>query len=317
MNFQQLRTVREAIRKGFNLTDAADVLCTSQSGVSRQIRELEEELGVQIFERYGKRLTGLTRPGRDIAPIIERLLVEQENIKEAANDHFGLITGRLDVAATHAIARYLLPPIVAAFNTRYPQVTLALHQASPLQVAQMVRDGVVDIGFVNEHTYADSPSDLVLFRAFGWSHCLILPAGHPLLSDPHLTLEKIAAYPIVTYDESMTGRDQINQAFYAQGLTPNVVLSAVDSDIIKAYVEAGVGIGIIAEIAYDPSRDRGLVSITHVERSPLTEPNTAFLAVRRGVFMRGYAISLINGILSGSSAEEIRAAIAMDWTNEK
>lgn len=312
MNFQQLRTVREAIRKGFNLTDAADVLCTSQSGVSRQIRELEEELGVQIFERYGKRLTGLTRPGQDIAPIIERLLVEQENIKEAASDHFGLITGRLDVAATHAIARYLLPPIVAAFNARYPQVTLALHQASPLQIAQMVRDGVVDMGFVNEHTYADAPPDLVLFKAFSWSNSLILPVGHPLLTDPHVTLEKIAAYPIVTYDESMTGRDQINQAFYDQGLTPNVVLTAVDSDIIKTYVEAGVGIGIIAEIACDADRDRGLVSLTHIDQAPLTKPNTAFLAARRGVFMRGYAISLINGILPGSSTDGIRAAIATE-----
>jgi len=306
MNFQQLRTVREAIRKGFNLTDAANVLCTSQSGVSRQIRELEEELGVEIFERYGKRLTGLTAPGRDIAQIIDRLLVEQQNLKGAASDHFGLITGKLDIATTHAVARYLLPSVLAAFSAKYPQVKLALHQASPAQVAQLVRDGVADMGFVNDHLYQQSPSDLVLFNAFSWAHCLIVPLGHPLLDEPHLTLAHVAAYPIITYDECMTGRAQINKAFYEHGLTPNVVMTALDSDIIKAYVEVGLGIGIIAEMAYNPGRDHAVVRLN---QSSLTLPNSAYLALRRGSFMRGYAISLIQSILPDIPVNKIKQAI--------
>lgn len=294
MNFQQLRTVQEAIRKKFNLTEAADVLCTSQSGVSRQIRELEEELGIEIFERYGKRLIGLTPPGRDVAQIINRLLIEKENLKGAADDHFGVVSGQLTIATTHAVARYLLPPLLADFSSRHPQVKVALHQASPGHVAQLLRDGVVDLGFVNEQLVRQSPPDLALFEAFSWSHSLVVPDGHPLLTEKNLTLDKIVEYPIITYDSSMAGRQQIDGFFNDQGLALNVVLTALDSDIIKAYVEVGLGVGIIATMAYDANRDKGLVCL---DDAKLSLPNVAFLATRRGAFMRRYTVDFIQSVL--------------------
>lgn len=231
MNFQQLRSVREAIRKGFNLTEAADVLCTSQSGVSRQLRELEEELGVTIFERYGKRLTGLTAPGRDIARIIDRILVEKDNLKDAADEYLGFASGRLTVASTHAQSRYRLPGAVAAFRAAYPNVKLALHQTSPAQIVEMVRDGRADLGFATESL--SKQSDFALFRAYTWWHRVVVPVGHPLAEIDNPTLVDIAKYPIITYEEGMTGRGRINQAFFDQGVTPNIVLTAIDSDVIK------------------------------------------------------------------------------------
>ncbi len=304
MNFQQLRSVREAINKGFNLTEAADVLCTSQSGVSRQIRELEEELGVEIFARHGKRLIGLTPPGHDIARIIDRLLVERANLKAAADEYLDYETGHLVVGTTHAQARYRLPKVVVGFRESFPRVKLALHQAAPAQIVQLLREGKVDIGFATE-SLAGQP-DFVLFKAYTWSHRVIVPAGHPLLDIESPSLLDIARYPIITYEEGMTGRGRINQAFQSQGVSPNVVLTAIDSDVIKTYVELGLGIGIMAEMAYNPERDRGLVCLEHDHLIP---PNTANLAVRRGSFLRGYAIAFIQKVIPHLSAEEIKAAV--------
>jgi LysR family cys regulon transcriptional activator len=304
MNFQQLRSVREAIRKGFNLTEAADVLCTSQSGVSRQLRELEDELGVAIFERYGKRLTGLTAPGRDIARIIERILMEKDNLKDAADEYLGFASGRLTVASTHAQSRYRLPGAVAAFREAYPDVKLALHQASPSQIVEMVRDGRADLGFATESLAKQS--DFALFKAYTWRHRVVVPVGHPLARIANPSLVDIAEYPIITYEEGMTGRGRINQAFYDQGVTPNIVLTAIDSDVIKTYVELGLGIGIIAEMAYNPERDPGIVLLEH---GALIPENTALIAVRRGTFLRGYAVAFIQSIIPDLSAEAIRNAV--------
>jgi len=304
MNFQQLRSVREAIRKGFNLTEAADVLCTSQSGVSRQLRELEEELGVAIFVRYGKRLTGLTAPGRDIARIIDRILVEKDNLKDAADEYLGFASGRLTVASTHAQSRYRLPKAVAAFREAYPDVKLALHQTSPAQIVEMVRDGRADLGFATESL--SKQSDFALFRAYTWWHRVVVPVDHPLAALDHPTLVDVAAYPIITYEEGMTGRGRINQAFYDQGVTPNIVLTAIDSDVIKTYVELGLGIGIVAEMAYNPDRDKGIICLNQHNMIP---PNIASIAVRRGTFLRGYAIAFIQTLIPDLSAEAIRAAV--------
>ncbi|WP_263142603.1 CysB family HTH-type transcriptional regulator [Pseudomonas sp. RIT-PI-AD] len=304
MNFQQLRSVREAIRKGFNLTEAADVLCTSQSGVSRQLRELEEELGVTIFERYGKRLTGLTAPGRDIARIIERILVEKDNLKDAADEYLGFASGRLTVASTHAQSRYRLPKAVTAFRQAFPDVKLALHQTSPAQIVEMVRDGRADLGFATESL--SKQSDFALFRAYTWWHRVVVPVGHPLASISNPSLVDIAEYPIITYEEGMTGRGRINQAFYDQGVTPNIVLTAIDSDVIKTYVELGLGIGIVAEMAYNPERDKGIICL---EQDHLIPPNIASIAVRRGTFLRGYAIAFIQTLIPDLSSEAIRAAV--------
>ncbi|QLF93983.1 LysR family transcriptional regulator [Pseudomonas sp. ABC1] len=303
MNFQQLRAVREAIRKGFNLTEAADVLCTSQSGVSRQLRELEEELGVTIFERHGKRLTGLTAPGRDIARIIERILVEKDNLKDAADEYLGFASGRLTVASTHAQSRYRLPGVVTAFREAFPNVKLALHQTSPAQIVEMVRDGRADLGFATESL--SRQSDFALFKAYSWWHRVVVPIGHPLTRIEQPTLVDIAQYPIITYEEGMTGRGRINQAFFDQRVTPNIVLTAIDSDVIKTYVELGLGIGIVAEMAYNPQRDTKLECLS----GNLVPPNVASIAVRRGTFLRGYAIAFIQMLIPGLSAEAIRVAV--------
>lgn len=304
MNFQQLRAVREAIRKGFNLTEAADVLCTSQSGVSRQLRELEEELGVAIFERHGKRLIGLTAPGRDIARIIERILVEKDNLKDAADEYLGFASGRLTVASTHAQSRYRLPKVVAAFRDAYPNVKLALHQTSPAQIVEMVRDGRADLGFATESLAKQS--DFALFKAYTWWHRVVAPIGHPLTQVENPTLVDIAQYPIITYEEGMTGRGKINQAFFDQGVAPNIVLTAIDSDVIKTYVEQGLGIGIVAEMAYSAERDKGIACL---KQGNLIPPNIASIAVRRGTFLRGYAIAFIQMLRPDLSSEAIREAV--------
>jgi LysR family cys regulon transcriptional activator len=304
MNLQQLRSVREAIRKGFNLTEAADVLCTSQSGVSRQVRELEEELGVEIFERHGKRLIGLTPPGRDIARIIDRLLIERDNLKGAADEYLGFANGKLTVATTHAQSRYRLPRVVTAFRTAFPNVQLALHQTSPAQIVELVRNGQADLGLASESLCTQS--DFVLFEAYSWWHRVVVPAGHPLTSMPRPGLADVAKYPVITYEEGMSGRGRINQAFHEQGVSPNIVLTAIDSDVIKTYVELGLGVGIIAEMAYNPERDKGIVCL---EQGNLIPENVVSVAIRRGSFLRSYAIGFIRMLVPDLSSESIRNAV--------
>ena len=305
MNFQQLRSIREAIRSDFNLTDAADTLFTSQPGVSRQIRELEEELGVEIFVRTGKRLTGLTEPGRDIATIIDRLLQERDNLRCAAEDHFNRSEGRLIIATTHTQARYVLPAAIINFRARFPEVTLALQQASPQQVAQSLREGRADIGFASG--VLDNQPDLCSFKAYSWSHRVLVPIGHPLASRTDLKLSDIVQYPIVTYEEGFTGRQRIDQAFRDAGLSPNVVLTAMDADVMKTYVRLGLGIGILAEVAYEPDRDQDLVLLHQFDLIP---SNSAMLAVRKGVFMRSFGISLINLVAPDYSEKTIREMLS-------
>ena len=288
MNFQQLRSVREAARRGFNLTDVAAALATSQPGVSRQIRELEDELGVEIFVRAGKRLTGLTPPGEAVLPIVERLLLEADNLKRAGADFAAQDRGLLTIAATHSQARYALPTVVRDFRETHANVTLNLHQGSPRQVAQMLLDGEADIGIATE---ALSLYDgLVVLPCYRWTHSVIVPPGHALLDGGGLTLQRLAAYPIITYDAGYTGRAHIDEAFHKQGLTPNLVLTAMDADVIKTYVELGLGVGIVASIAYDDERDRQLRAL---DARHLFAVNMTRLAIRRGAWLRGYVYDFI------------------------
>lgn len=300
MNFQQLRSVREAIRSSFNLTDAANALFTSQPGVSRQIREIEEELGVEIFQRHGKRLTGLTEPGQDIVDIIDRLLMEQENLRNAAENHKRRSNGKLTIATTHTQARYLLPQAVSQFRTLFPEVTLALQQASPPQIVELLREGRVDIGFASE-ALSNQP-EFLTFKAYDWSHRVLVKRDHPLAQRENLQLHDLVDYPIVTYEEGYTGRRRINQAFADAGLSPNVVLTAMDSDVIKTYVRLNLGIGIVAEMAYEPERDHDLELLTRFELIPR---NSAFLAVRKGAFLRNFAVTLINLVAPEHSEQSI------------
>jgi LysR family cys regulon transcriptional activator len=288
MNLQQLRYVHEAVRRGLNLTEAAAALHTSQPGVSRQIRELEEELGVEIFVRKGKRLVALTAPGRELAGIVGRALGEIDNLRAVAQEFRSPDSGELTIATTHTQARYSLPTVVAQFKREFPRVHLTLQQANPRQVAEMVIAGVADLGIATE-ALDDFPGLLAL-PGYSWQHCVVAPVGHPLLAEPTTTLESLARFPIVTYDTAFAGRTRIDHAFAARGLEVDVVLSAIDSDVIKTYVELGLGIGIIAAMAYDPKRDTGLRAM---EVGHLFGTNTTRIALARGRRLRGYVYRFV------------------------
>jgi LysR family cys regulon transcriptional activator len=311
MNFQQLRSVREAVRQGFNLTVVAEVLHTSQPGVSRQIRELEDELGVEIFHRAGKRLTGLTPPGAALLPIVERLLQEADNLKRAGTEFAAQDSGTLTIAATHSQARYALPPAVRDFSAAHPQVALHLHQGSPHQVAELLLAGTADIGIATE-ALAGYP-DLVALPCYQWTHKVVVPPGHALADDAArgvpLTLARLAQFPIITYEPGYTGRSHIDEAFRRQGLGFNLVLSAMDADVIKTYVELGMGVGLIAAIAYDEQRDTQLVAI---DARHLFASNMTRLAVRRGSFLRGYVYEFIRGFASPLTREVVDRAMAAE-----
>ena len=292
VNFQQLRSVRETARQGFNLTEVAAALHTSQPGVSRQIRELEDELGLQIFVRAGKRLTGLTAPGEALMPIVERLLQEAANLKSAGDDFAHQGRGTLRIAATHSQARYALPPPVRDFRAGHPQVALHMHQGSPHQIARMLLDGSVDVGIATEALA--QYEELVALPCYSWTHAVVVPADHALAEmaprSGALTLQQLARFPIVTYESGYTGRAHIDEAFAKAALTPDVVLQAMDADVIKTYVELGLGVGIVAAIAFDEERDRALRAI---DARQLFAANMTRLAVRRGSYLRGFVYDFI------------------------
>lgn len=306
MNFQQLKAVREAIRCGYNLTGVAAVLHTSQPGISRQIRELENELGIDIFVRAGKRLTRLTPPGEAVLPIVERLLLDADNLKRVGADFNAQSSGRLSIAATHSQARYALPTVVRDFRAVYPDVTLVLHQGSPKQVADMLLSGEADIGVATEALAHYEP--LVALPCYRWTHSVVLPPGHELLNvEGQLTLAQLARHPIITYEVGYTGRAHIDDAFAKAGLQPNIVLSAMDADVIKTYVELGMGVGIVASIAFDPERDRTLRAL---DARHLFEVNLTRLAVRRGTWLRGYVYAFIESFAPTLSRSVVDRALA-------
>lgn len=284
MNFQQLRILQEAVRQNYNLTEVANVLFTSQSGVSKHIKDLEDELGMEIFIRKGKRFLGLTDPGKQLLEIVKRMLMDANNIKQLADQFSNAEEGSLDIATTHTQACYKLPPIITQFKKLYPRVHLAIHQSKPEEIVTMLQEGKIDVGIATE-SLTHIPN-LAMFPFYNWSHALIVPKGHPLEKVPYLTLEAIAEYPLITYYKGITGRIKIDDAFEQAGVTPDIVMSALDSDVIKTYVSLGLGIGIIASVAVNPLRDTDLrlLDCTH-----LFAPNTTYIAVRRGHYLRGYA----------------------------
>jgi LysR family transcriptional regulator, cys regulon transcriptional activator len=288
MNFQQLRSIREAARRGYNLTEVANVLFTSQPGVSRQIRELEEELGVEIFERNGKRLTGLTEPGKGILQIVERLLLEAENLRQASQEYAGEKSGTLTVATTHTQARYVLPKVVQSFRASFPEVRIALQQSSPEHIAEWVMSGKADVGIATEGL--SQFEDLVSFPCYQWSHMIVVPETHPLAALPSVSLQDLAAYPLITYDVGFTGRGHIDEAFKKAGIATDIVLTAMDSDVIQQYVSLGLGVGIVASMAVERSLASGLHALG---ASHLFSPNVTRLAVRRGAYLRAYTYDFI------------------------
>jgi len=307
MNFQQLRSVRETARRGYNLTEVANALFTSQPGVSRQIRELEDELGVIIFERNGKRLTGMTGPGKGILKIIDRLLVEAENLQQASQEYADQDSGTLTIAVTHTQARYALPQVVQSFRAAFPGVRIALQQSAPEHIAEWVLSGKADIGIATEGLSAFP--ELVSFPCYRWSHVVVVPEGHPLLSVGPITLEHLAQHPLITYDVGFTGRGHIDAAFAKAGVEPDIVLTAMDSDVIKQYVSLGMGVGIVASMAFDHGRDRGMRA---VEASHLFAPNVTRLAVRRGAFLRAYAYHFIERFAPGVTRSDVEQALRVN-----
>lgn len=288
MKLQQLRYAVEVLRQGLNVSTAAETLHTSQPGVSKQIRLLEEELGVEIFERHGKRVIAVTEPGRAILAIAERILGEAANLKRAGEEYANEASGSLRIATTHTQARYSLPKAVTAFKKRYPGVKLSIQQGNPTQICEQVLAGEADIAIATESI--SEYLDLVSLPCYQWNRCVVVPTGHPLLDEQPLTLEAIARHPIITYDFAFAGRSLVNKAFEIRDLKPNVVLSALDADVIKTYVELGLGIGIMAKMAFDPDRDRTLRAI---DAAHLFESSTTRLGVRRGAYLRGYAYEFI------------------------
>jgi LysR family cys regulon transcriptional activator len=288
MNLQQLRYLHEIVKHELNISDAAKALYTSQPGLSKQMKSLEEELGIEIFVRNGKRLTAITEPGKAVLEIAQRMLHDVGNLKHVGQEFCSQDSGSLTIATTHTQARYALPPVVKQFIGRYPKVKLSLHQGSPTQIAQQVLNGEADIAIATESLIMYD--ELTTLPCYEWHHCIVVPIGHPLLAEKKLTLKKIAQYPIITYDFAFSGRGKINAAFSALNITPNIVLTAIDADVIKTYVELGLGIGIVAQMAFIPERDKLLRMI---DTGNLFQSSTTRIAIRRNEFLRGYTYHFI------------------------
>jgi LysR family cys regulon transcriptional activator len=288
MNLQQLRFLNEIVRNNLNISDAASALYTSQPGVSKQIKLLEEELGIDIFVRNGKRIIAVTEPGKAVLGIAQRILHDAMNLKQVADDFRSHDNGELTIATTHTQARYALPPAVKQFIKQYPGVKLGLHQGSPTQIAEQVLAGEAHIGIATESL--PLYDELVTLPCYEWNHCVIAPPNHPLLAEKTLTLAKVAQFPIVTYDFAFTGRNKINAAFEKAGLQPNIALTAIDADVIKTYVELGLGIGILAKMAFIPERDKQLRML---DAGHLFKPSVTRIATRKNEYLRGYAYDFI------------------------
>lgn len=283
MNLHQFRFVQEAVRRNLNLTEAAKALHTSQPGVSKAIIELEEELGIEIFARHGKRLKRVTEPGEHVLASVAIIMREVGNLKRIGQHFSAQDTGTLSIATTHAQARYVLPRPVTSLRSRYPNVNISLHQGEPDQVAHMVLDEVADIGIATESL--TSYPKLVTLPCYEWQHMLVLPTGHPLAKKKRITLEDIAGEPLITYHPSFTGRTRIDSAFAQRQLEPRIVLEAIDSDVIKTYVRLGMGVGIIAEMAFEEADHDDLVSWP---LGQLLGQNVARVALKRGAWLRDY-----------------------------
>lgn len=306
MNLHQFRYVREAVRRGLNLTEAAKALHTSQPGVSKAILELEEELGVQIFQRHGKRLRRVTEPGEQVLASIERILQELDNLRRIGDEFSRQESGTLSIATTHTQARYMLPGPVALLRRRFPDVRVALHQGNPDQVARMLIDGAADIGLATESL--EEHPELITLPCYDWQHVVVVPAGHALAEGPTPTLEQLAEQPLVSYHPSFTGRRRIDQAFAQRRLRPDFVLEAIDSDVIKTYVRLGLGVGIVAEMAMrEEAADTGLVArpVGH-----LFGRNVSRVAFRRGAYLRHFVYTFAELLSDRLTRALIERAVA-------
>lgn len=288
MKLQQLRYIRAVTQHNLNVSVAAESLFTSQPGVSKQIRLLEEELGLPIFSRNGKHLSGLTEAGREILEVAGQILDKVDRIKGIAEEYCDNRKGTLAIATTHTQARYALPATVESFITRYPGVILTIHQGTPTQISDLASRGIADIAIATEAL--ELYENLVMLPCYRWNRCILVRQDHPLASRRNLALEDIAKFPIVTYVFGFTGRSRLDEAFERAGLEPKVVLTAVDADVIKTYVRLGLGVGIIAKMAYDSKIDSDLVAL---DASHLFGESLTHIGVRKDKFLRGYIYDFI------------------------
>ncbi len=288
MKLQQLRYIWEVAHHDLNVSATAQSLYTSQPGISKQIRLLEDELGVEIFARSGKHLTRVTPAGEAILRTAGEILRKVESIKQVAQEYSNEKKGSLSVATTHTQARYALPSIIRTFIDRYPEVSLHMHQGTPMQISELAADGTVDFAIATEAL--ELFSDLVMMPCYRWNRAIIVPRDHPLTQVSKLSLEDVAAHPIVTYVFGFTGRSRLDEAFMEKGLTPRVVFTAADADVIKTYVRLGLGIGIVARMAHDTTLDADLVAL---DASHLFDASVTKIGFRRGTFLRGFMYDFI------------------------
>ena len=289
MKLQQLRYIWEVAQNELNVSAAADSLFTSQPGMSKQIRQLESELGIEIFTRHGKHFTGMTPGGTQIVEVAGRILAQVGDIRQIASESLDKEKGELSIATTHTQARYALPDVISQFMQRHPGVQLQISQGTPAQIAELVSRGEVDLGIATEAT--DLFENLVVLPCYQWNRSVLAPQGHPLAGGAKLTLDEVARYPIITYTFGFTGRSQLDQAFHKAGLQPRLVLTAVDADVIKTYVRLGLGIGIVAHMAYDPVADTDLIAL---DASELFNPSVTKVVLRRNMYLREYVYDFIH-----------------------
>jgi LysR family transcriptional regulator, cys regulon transcriptional activator len=312
MNLRQLRYISAVARHGLNVSATAESLYTSQPGVSKQIRLLEDELGVQIFERSGKHLTRITPAGQAIIDLVDDALASVENVRQVAQEFKDPQRGSLSIATTHTQARYALPATISAFTRRYPRVILHMHQGSPTQISELAASGKVDFAIATEAM--EHFEDLVMMPCYHWNRCVVTPEGHPLCNERPLSLEALAECPIITYVFGFTGRSQLDKAFKALGLRPNVVLTATDADVIKTYVRLGLGVGIIARMAYEPRIDADLRVL---DASHLFDYSTTKIGFRRGTFLRSYMYDFIERFAPHMKRDIVDAVAAASTVEQR
>jgi LysR family transcriptional regulator, cys regulon transcriptional activator len=303
MKLQQLRYIWEVAHHDLNVSATAQSLYTSQPGISKQIRLLEDELGVEIFSRSGKHLTRVTPAGEAILKTAGEILRKVESIKQVAQEYSNEKKGSLSLATTHTQARYALPKVIENFINRYPDVSLHMHQGTPMQISEMAADGTVDFAIATEAL--ELFSDLVMMPCYRWNRCIVVPKDHPLCQVSELSLEEVAKHPIVTYVFGFTGRSKLDEAFIDRGLAPKVVFTAADADVIKTYVRLGLGIGIIAKMAYDDVLDPDL---TALDASHLFKSSTTKIGFRRGTFLRGFMYEFIETFAPHLTRDIVREA---------
>ncbi|MGR5078727.1 HTH-type transcriptional regulator CysB [Photobacterium swingsii] len=311
MKLQQLRYIVEVVNHNLNVSATAENLYTSQPGISKQVRLLEDELGIQIFERSGKHLTKVTTAGEEIVRISRDILSRVESIKSVAGEHTHPEMGTLNIATTHTQARYALPQVIQGFTARYPKVSLHMHQGTPSQIADAVGKGTTDFAIATEalHLY----QDMIMLPCYHWNRSIVVKSDHPLAQKDNITIHDLAAYSLVTYVFGFTGRSELDSAFNRSGLTPRIVFTATDADVIKTYVRLGIGVGVIASMAMDPVTDTDLVAI---DASHIFEASTTKIGFKKGTFLRSYMYDFMERFAPHLTRNVVDQAVALKTNAE-